>query len=91
MIFLFFHDVDPSIMTSLTARKSQHYVVVMESMLFESAVCERIVQWMSYSLLCRDSLRVPPGLEDAGMEVKGKIYELLLGAKKQKMVTTMSD
>lgn len=35
MIFIFFHEVDLNSMTSLTPRKSEHYVVVMGLMLFE--------------------------------------------------------
>lgn len=42
MIFIFFYEVDPNIMTSLTPRKSEHYVVVMELMLFENVVLSEL-------------------------------------------------
>lgn len=42
MIFIFFHGIDPNSMTSLTPRKSEHYVVVMRIWKFKNVVLSEL-------------------------------------------------
>lgn len=45
MIVIFFDDVDPN--TSTTPRKSEHYIVLMKSMLFENVVLSELCsEWL---------------------------------------------
>lgn len=60
-------------MMSLTPHKSEHYVLVMELMLFEN-VCS---EWLIYS--ARTALF--PQLENAGIKIKGTIIYLLFTMK----------
>lgn len=75
MIFIFFHEVDPNNMTSLTPHKSEHCVVVMALMLFENVVLSELYsEWVTFYSIRTASVILR--LQNSGIKVVGKIHGL---------------